>query len=864
MSVSLDDLKTILQIQQAQNDANQMKLFDALTQKLSLHSSSTCQPDKYESIANSICEFNYDSESGIIFNSWFHRFEDIFRVECSNLDDAAKVRLLLRRLGTREYNKYVNFILPQNPRDLSFNETVQILSKIFGEQSSLFNIRYQCFQVSKSPSDDYLTYAGKVNRECERFKINEITADQFKCLIFICGLNNPEDADIRTRILARIEQESNMTLQMVTTDCQRLLNLKHDTAMVQQKAKSSVFSSINALRSSKSSKQSTASAQQVSVKPPSPCWFCGAWHFMKLCPFKNHKCRQCHRIGRKEGHCSSNKRKFKCRSGNAKQQPQSQIQSTFATFKIGFQSKRKYVNLLVNEKPIRLQLDTASDVTLVSNNTWRRLGCRRIRPTEHVARNAPGDIVKLTGEVICNVQFKEHKFTDICYLTNRHDLDLLGLDWIEKIGTLNNLLNEVCSHSASSESIQIPDDISESNASDASCSPVIHKLNASDITCSRNFSESKTSDVFCSHKVPKSISSDLTCHHKDSQSNASRKVCSLMVSQSHVSCSNVMSTPKFSVSFQMPTTSLKEPWSCIHIDFAGPFQGAYFLVCVDAYSKWPEILPMNQITSQETIMELRQLFSRFGVPDILVSDNGTQFTSSIFSDFCNRFGVKHVPSPPYHPQSNGQAERFVDTFKRALLKAKGEGKIKEILDDFLLVYRTTPNPSAPNQMSPAEIMFGRKVKTALDAIKPKQNGLGRRNRKMEIQFNRHHGAKRRIFQNNQKVYVRDFRYSPPRWTSGRILRRRGNVMYVVEVEGQKWIRHVNHILENAGTSQINEKPCSTWEIFLDSFDIKSSATQKTVKPEQNPIRKSLRKRRSPDILQVDPKRRAYVSEGRYQ
>lgn len=85
---------------------------------------------------------------------------------------------------------------------------------------------------------------------------------------------------------------------------------------------------------------------------------------------------------------------------------------------------------------------------------------------------------------------------------------------------------------------------------------------------------------------------------------------------------------------------------------------------------------MHQVTSKETIIKLQQLFSRFGVPDVLVSDNCTQFTSPIFPDFCNRFGVKHVRPPPYHAQPNGQAERYVDIFRRALLKAKWEGKIK--------------------------------------------------------------------------------------------------------------------------------------------------------------------------------------------
>ncbi|RTG82218.1 uncharacterized protein DC041_0002006 [Schistosoma bovis] len=99
-----------------------------------------------------------------------------------------------------------------------------------------------------------------------------------------------------------------MTLLMVTTECQRLFNLKCDTAIMQQKVKFSDFCSINELKSYKWSIRSTTSAPQPSVKPPSPCWFCGAWHFVKICPLKNHKCRECHRIGHKEGHCLSNKR----------------------------------------------------------------------------------------------------------------------------------------------------------------------------------------------------------------------------------------------------------------------------------------------------------------------------------------------------------------------------------------------------------------------------------------------------------------------------------------------------------------------------------------------------------------------------
>ncbi|KAA3671050.1 uncharacterized protein DEA37_0005807 [Paragonimus westermani] len=82
-------------------------------------------------------------------------------------------------------------------------------------------------------------------------------------------------------------------------------------------------------------------------------------------------------------------------------------------------------------------------------------------------------------------------------------------------------------------------------------------------------------------------------------------------------------------SWPIPTA----PWSRVHLDFAGPLHGQNFLIAVDAYSKWPEVL-MPSTTTGSTVLQLRKMFSRFGCPTSLVSDNGTQFTSSVFDDFC--------------------------------------------------------------------------------------------------------------------------------------------------------------------------------------------------------------------------------------
>ncbi|PIO55964.1 integrase core domain protein, partial [Teladorsagia circumcincta] len=114
------------------------------------------------------------------------------------------------------------------------------------------------------------------------------------------------------------------------------------------------------------------------------------------------------------------------------------------------------------------------------------------------------------------------------------------------------------------------------------------------------------------------------------------------------------------------------PWIRVHADFAGPMNGRFYLILVDAYSKWPEIVQMSSISSTATIQKMKDFFARFGSPTTLVTDNGTQFTCSQFALFCRSRGINHIRIPPFHPQSNEQAERFVDTFKRGLAKLKGE------------------------------------------------------------------------------------------------------------------------------------------------------------------------------------------------
>ena len=106
------------------------------------------------------------------------------------------------------------------------------------------------------------------------------------------------------------------------------------------------------------------------------------------------------------------------------------------------------------------------------------------------------------------------------------------------------------------------------------------------------------------------------------------------------------------------------PWTWLHLDFAGPFLGRMFLILIDAHSKWIEAYKTASAVSTVVMQELRTTFARFGLPETIVTDNGTCFINSEFEEFLQKNGIRHITSAPYHPASNRLAERAVQMLKK--------------------------------------------------------------------------------------------------------------------------------------------------------------------------------------------------------
>lgn len=252
----------------------------------------------------------------------------------------------------------------------------------------------------------------------------------------------------------------------------------------------------------------------------------------------------------------------------------------------------------------------------------------------------------------------------------------------------------------------------------------------------------------------------------DSEVEAAAKSCSTCAK-------NARDPPKSTLhSWEVPHA----PWSRLNIDYAGPFHNSMWLVWVDAFTKYAGVERVNKANSYNTISTLDKLFSFFGDPEHIVSDNGTPFTAADFSDFCNSRGIRHIRSAPYHPQTNGEAERFVQTFKLAVRKADTTpSKLSATINRFLQVYRATPHSTTGR--SPSELLFGRTFRTTIDLLHPSLERTVAQHQQRQLA---EHGHRSQDFLVGQRVFARQYR-GPNKWSEGLIARQTGPVSYDVQV-----------------------------------------------------------------------------------
>lgn len=263
--------------------------------------------------------------------------------------------------------------------------------------------------------------------------------------------------------------------------------------------------------------------------------------------------------------------------------------------------------------------------------------------------------------------------------------------------------------------------------------------------------------------------------------------------------STLSSPPKAPI---IPWKYPEEPWSRLHIDYAGPFKGFYYFVILDAHSKWIEVFPSTNMTADFTITKLRETFARFGLPKVVVSDNGGQFTSDEYSVFLKNNGIKCILIPPGHPASNGAAENSVKTVKNSIRNAvfgctlSNLSYITNLLNRFVLDYRISEH--CTTGVSPCQLMFGRPIRTRLDLMKPPISA----NTQNEPQDS----AEQCKFKVNDTVIVRDYRdHNHQAWQNAIVVTAAGTRWFDCKLTNGRIIkRHVDQMRHRSKTENLEE------------------------------------------------------------
>jgi hypothetical protein len=244
------------------------------------------------------------------------------------------------------------------------------------------------------------------------------------------------------------------------------------------------------------------------------------------------------------------------------------------------------------------------------------------------------------------------------------------------------------------------------------------------------------------------------------------------------------------------------PFDRVHIDYAGPFMSANFFVMIDSCSKWPFVHIVKNITAKSTIDACKKIFSDFGTPKTMVMDNGRNFRSTEFTQFMESKGITPKYTAPYHPSTNGQAERFIQTMKNALKKILTDPqnknlKLEDALQIFLTQYRVTPH--CITGVAPSEKMFNRKIHTYYNTCVPsKEKKCSNANINKRI----------RKFAVGERVQCRNYG-GGSKWKQGKIAQRIGKLHYKITLDdGRTWERHIDQILRSGEYRNLFEESLS--------------------------------------------------------
>uniref|UniRef100_A0A1I8AXW0 CCHC-type domain-containing protein n=1 Tax=Meloidogyne hapla TaxID=6305 RepID=A0A1I8AXW0_MELHA len=186
----------------------------------------------YSKLQNLITEFQADIQKGITFESWYNKNKSFFEFEGKSLTENVKVRLLVSKLGVNEYTKMSQKMMPQSLESMKFDDLVKQLHKEYSDPRSKLVKRFEVMKLRCPCVEKIMDFGTLLNSECEKAQM-ALSVEESKILLFISGMS--EDAyDIRQISLKFVEnykKSEECTLKALMEECRSYMTMKSDAKL---------------------------------------------------------------------------------------------------------------------------------------------------------------------------------------------------------------------------------------------------------------------------------------------------------------------------------------------------------------------------------------------------------------------------------------------------------------------------------------------------------------------------------------------------------------------------------------------------------------------------------------------------------
>ena len=789
-----------------------------------------------ENVPTPMASFQPFDSTSELWTDYLARFRTF--VTANSVPDNKQAQIFLTNQSNSVYKMLSNLAAQQQPvksiHELTMNDIQTFMAEQFDPKRFVVRERFKFWSdMKRKPGETITELASRIRQDAATCDFQSI--------------KDPLDEALRTKFICSVDNEAVLkTLFKLKDDELKFSNAIRVAQEVEEAAKVAK-ETVHGQPSTSVQKVYHAKSKTFKTQEKkTACFRCGnSGHFSKACPHIKAICSFCKKTGHLQSVCMSRLRDNKL----VKQQMK-------LVHKIQCSVSPIYQTIRLNDHRIKFEIDSGASDTFCCEATWQTLGKPILQPVTIRYQVAEGSPLPVVGQFqsTASIDGKSPDVTFPVIVTKVPNLNLLGRLAMMKL-KLTNLTDHLADTSFGGEEMEddvdsvclirtISRQINPDNpllvVRETAKDPILSQLmrfvkegwphafseELKDFKKLENSLSTENGCVFYGIRViiPSTLRNHILklLHLGHFGMQRMKQLARSTVYWPRIdfdienlcrkctSCGQFQNKPdKPSIHpWMMP----EKPWSRLHLDHAINFLGRNWLVLVDAYSKYPCIHPTTSTSSKSTTAILEQEFAHFGYPHTLVTDNATTFMSQEFQAWCKQRGIVHLTGAPYHPATNGAAERLIQSFKQALRKSSLPPK--EALQEFLMQYRRIPFASG---LSPSELLNGRRIRTKIDTLVPSIPHLlqGRQSRQTSKYSNtedsevvskvEHHYS---LGDPCYALYFGPRRDRDPRWVPAIVTKVHGTRSVNVRVipRGPTWRRHLDQLRPRYGSDQ-DDDPC---------------------------------------------------------